>query len=184
MESEQLVVRTAPIAGVLTITPLARVDDRGIFKETYVQSKYRAIGIPDEFVQDNVSYSRRNVLRGLHADPEMGKLVQVLNGEAFDVVVDARKNSTTFGQWTSFRLRSAEHRQIYIPAGCLHGFLALTDDVIFTYKQSAEYAPDREIGVRWDDPDLAIAWPLGGAPEISPKDSRNRLFRDVFGPLA
>jgi dTDP-4-dehydrorhamnose 3,5-epimerase len=159
-------------------------DERGFFKETYVRSKYSALGIDDEFVQDNVSFSRRGVLRGLHADPEMAKLVQVLRGEAYDVIVDTREDSPTFGKWEGVYLRAVEHTQLYIPAGFLHGFLALTDHVIFTYKQSAEYAPDREIGVRWDDPDLAIEWPLSGTPEISPKDSRNRSFRDVFGPLA
>jgi dTDP-4-dehydrorhamnose 3,5-epimerase len=159
-------------------------DERGLFKETYVRSKYCALGIADEFVQDNVSFSRRGVLRGLHADPKMSKLVQVLNGEAYDVMVDTRKDSPTFGQWEAVYLRAEEHTQLYIPAGFLHGFLALTDDVVFTYKQSAEYAPDSEIGVRWDDPDLAIDWPLSGAPEISPKDLRNRPFREVFGPLA
>lgn len=169
------------IDGVLKIALVAWGDERGLFKETYVPSKYHALGITDVFVQDNVSFSRRGVLRGLHADPQMSKLVQVLNGEAFDVVVDARKGSPTFGQWKAFHLRAEEHMQIYIPAGFLHGFLALTDNVIFTYKQSAEYAPEREIGVRWDDPDLAIAWPLAGEPEISPKDSRNQVFRDVIG---
>lgn len=162
----------------------AYADERGLFKETYVRSKYSALGITDEFLQDNVSFSRRGVLRGLHADPQMSKLVQVLHGEAYDVIVDTRRDSPTFGQWEGVYLRAGEHTQLYIPAGFLHGFLALTDDVIFTYKQSAEYAPEREMGIRWDDPDLGIAWPLSGPPEISPKDLRNRLFRDVFGPIA
>jgi dTDP-4-dehydrorhamnose 3,5-epimerase len=159
-------------------------DERGVFKETYARSKYSELGITDEFVQDNVSFSRRGVLRGLHADPQMAKLVQVLHGEAYDVIVDTRKDSPTFGQWEGVYLRAGEHMQLYIPAGFLHGFLALADDVVFTYKQSAEYAPEREIGIRWDDPDLAIEWPLSGPPAISPKDLRNRSFRDVFGPLA
>ncbi len=145
-----------------------------------MRTKYRALGIADEFVQDNVSFSRRGVLRGLHGDPRMSKLVQVLRGEAFDVIVDARKESSTFGQWEGVHLRAQEHVQIYIPAGFLHGFLALSDDVIFTYKQSAEYDPAQEIGVRWNDPDLAIAWPLTGNPELSPKDLANRAFREVF----
>jgi dTDP-4-dehydrorhamnose 3,5-epimerase len=170
--------------GAFVIKLTAFGDDRGLFKETYVRSKYRALGINGEFVQDNVSLSRRSVLRGLHADPRMAKLVQVLHGEAYDVIVDTRRDSPTFGQWEGVYLRAHEHTQLYIPPGVLHGFLALTDDVIFTYKQSAEYAPEREIGVRWDDPDLAINWPLSGPPEISPKDLCNGLFRDVFGPLA
>ncbi|HKU68478.1 MAG TPA: dTDP-4-dehydrorhamnose 3,5-epimerase [Candidatus Baltobacteraceae bacterium] len=158
----------------------AFADDRGIFKETYVRSKYCKLGIGDEFVQDSMSFSRRDVLRGLHADPQMSKLVQVLRGEAFDVIVDTRKESPTFGQWEGVHLRAAEHTQIYIPAGFLHGFLALTDDVVFSYKQSAEYAQEREIGVRWDDPDLAIAWPLTAPPLLSPKDLCHVMFRDAF----
>lgn len=169
------------LAGAFIVKLPAFADDRGLFKETYVRSKYAAIGVTDEFVQDNVSFSRRGVLRGLHADPRMSKLVQVLRGEVFDVIVDTRSDSPTFGKWEGVHLRADEHTQLYIPAGFLHGFLALTDDVVFTYKQSAEYAPEREIGVRWDDPDLAIAWPLSGKPEVSSKDSRNGAFRDVFG---
>src|SRR6185437_3559969 len=161
------------LTGPVIIKVPTFADDRGLFKETFVLSKYAAIGITDEFVQDNVSFSSRGVLRGLHADPRMSKLVQVLRGEAFDVIVDTREDSPTFGKWEGVNLRADEHTQLYIPAGFLHGFLALTDDVVFTYKQSAEYAPEREIGVRWDDPDLAIAWPLTTAPEVSPKDSRN-----------
>jgi dTDP-4-dehydrorhamnose 3,5-epimerase len=175
----QLVPTRLSGAVIIKVPPFG--DDRGLFKETYVRSKYAALGITDDFVQDNVSFSRRGVLRGLHADPQMSKLVQVLRGEAFDVMVDTRTDSPTFGQWEGVHLRAHEHTQVYIPAGFLHGFLALTDEVIFTYKQSAEYAPQREIGVRWDDPDLAIAWPLSGAPEVSPKDLRNRAFREVFG---
>lgn len=169
------------LAGAFLIRVPTFADERGLFKETYVCTKYQALGITDDFVQDNVSLSRRGVLRGLHADPQMSKLVYVLRGEAFDVIVDARNDSPTFGQWEGIHLRADAHEQLYVPAGFLHGFLALTVDVVFCYKQSAEYAPEREIGVRWDDPDLAIAWPLTGAPELSPKDSRNRSFRDAFG---
>lgn len=169
------------LQGAYIITVPVFADDRGLFKESYVRGKYRALGIADEFVQDNVSFSHRGVLRGLHGDPQMSKLVFVLSGDVFDVIVDARKGSATFGQWEGVYLRAHEHTQLYIPAGCLHGFLALTDDVVFCYKQSAEYAPEREVGVRWDDPDLAIEWPLTQAPLVSPKDSRNRGFRDAFG---
>jgi dTDP-4-dehydrorhamnose 3,5-epimerase len=155
-------------------------DDRGYFKENYVRSKYHALGITDDFVQDNVSFSSRGVLRGLHADPQMAKLVYVLRGEAFDVFVDTRRDSTTFGKWAGVYLRAHEHTQLYIPAGFLHGFLALSDEVIFCYKQSAEYAPQREIGVRYDDRDLAIDWPLAQDPIVSPKDLANRSFRDAL----
>lgn len=158
----------------------AYADQRGFFKETYVRSKYRDVGIQDEFIQDNLSFSHSGVLRGLHGDPQMSKLVYVLSGEVFDVIVDARKGSKTFGQWEGVHLKADEHTQLYIPAGFLHGFLALRDDVIFCYKQSAEYAPEREIGVRWDDPDLKIDWPLSGTPVVSAKDRANRLFLEVF----
>lgn len=167
--------------GAFLIRLPAFADDRGLFKETYVRTKYRTLGITDDFVQDNVSFSRRGVLRGLHADPQMSKLVYVLRGEVFDVMVDARQSSPAFGQWEGVHLRAQDHTQLYIPAGFLHGFLALTDEVVFCYKQSAEYAPEREIGVQWDDPDLAIAWPLNSPAEVSPKDLRNRRFREVFG---
>lgn len=158
----------------------AYVDERGFFEESYVRSKYCEIGIADQFVQDNLSFSKRRVLRGLHSDPQMSKLVYVLSGEVFDVIVDARKGSLTFGQWEGVYLRAQERTQLYIPAGFLHGFLALTEDVIFCYKQSAEYAPKREVGVIWNDPDLAIEWPLNGEPIVSAKDSQNRRFRDAI----
>jgi dTDP-4-dehydrorhamnose 3,5-epimerase len=166
--------------GAVIISVPSFGDERGIFKETYVRSKYATLGIRDDFVQDNVSFSSCGVLRGLHADPHMSKLVQVLHGEVYDVIVDTRADSPTFGQWEGVHLRADEHTQLYIPAGFLHGFLALTDDVIFTYKQSAEYAPEREIGVRWDDPDLAIAWPLSEDPRVSQKDLQNRRFVEVY----
>jgi dTDP-4-dehydrorhamnose 3,5-epimerase len=130
-------------------------------------------------VQDNVSFSKRNVLRGLHGDPEMAKLVQVLRGEAWDVVVDARRGSPTYGKWHGVTLSETNHAQLYIPKGCLHGFLAVSDDVVFTYKQTAYYAPEREIAARWNDPALAIAWPLSGDPIVSAKDQRNAAFADL-----
>ena len=110
----------------------------------------------------------------------MAKLVQVLSGEAFDVIVDLRKDSPTYLQWYGHHLRASEHTQIYVPAGCLHGFLALTDDVVFLYKQSATYDPKTEFGVAWNDPDLGIEWPLDGlSPIVSPKDASNPTLRDL-----
>jgi len=158
------------------LVPTAFDDERGFFKEAYVRSKYEALGIRDDFVQDSVSFSKRNVVRGLHADPEMSKLVQVLQGEAFDVMVDARPGSATFGQWEAFRLSAANHNQLYIPRGCLHGFQALSDGVVLSYKQSAEYDPAREISVRWDDSDLAIDWPSPEAATVSVRDCKNKPF--------
>lgn len=169
------------IPGAMRLVPAVWPDERGAFFESYARTRYHAVGIADEFVQDNVSYSARNVLRGLHGDPRMSKLVQAVRGEILDVIVDARKDSPAFGRWESFVLSQENHAQVYVPAGCLHGFLAI-EDAIVCYKQSAEYAPQKEIGVRWDDPDLAIAWPhLGSPPIVSAKDGSNRLFGEIFG---
>ena len=131
------------------------------------------------FVQDNLSLSQRLVLRGLHSDPQMAKIVQVLTGTAYDVIVDVRRESPSFMRWHAVTLRAREHTQLYIPAGCLHGFLALEDETALLYKQSAEYDPATEFGVAWNDPDLAIEWPLGGAaPILSAKDAGNPTLRE------
>lgn len=158
----------------------AFADERGVFKENYVRTKYEALGLSDNFVQDNVSVSRRGVLRGLHGDSRMSKLVSVISGEVFDVIVDARRDSPTFAQWQGVHLRATENMQLYIPAGFLHGFVTLSAEAIFFYKQSAEYAPDYENRVRWNDEDLAIGWPMHEALIISPQDQASRAFRDVF----
>jgi dTDP-4-dehydrorhamnose 3,5-epimerase len=167
----------------ILIRTTAFADDRGFFRETYVRSKYAAIGINESFVQDNFSFSALNVLRGLHADARMSKLVHVTRGRAYDVIVDARNTSSTFGKWEGFYLSEDSKTQLYIPPGFLHGFLALTDDVIFSYKQSAEYAPDHEVSVRWNDATLAIDWPLAGEPRISPKDRRSGSFEAAISQL-
>jgi dTDP-4-dehydrorhamnose 3,5-epimerase len=145
-------------------------DDRGFFKETYSSAKYGALGLSDQFVQDSVSFSKRNVLRGLHYDMRMSKLVQVLRGRVFDVIVDLRDASPTRLRWQGFDLSAESHRQLYVPAGFGHGFLALSDDVVFSYKQGAAFDPVHERSVRWNDPALAIAWPLAGEPILSAKD--------------
>jgi len=179
-EAPAMQVSRTQLKDALTVRPVAHDDPRGLFKETYVASRYRQAGIPDVFVQDSISVSRRHVLRGLHCDPQMSKLVQVLRGEAFDVIVDARRHSESFGKWQCFELSESNGLQVYVPAGFLHGFLALSDDVIFSYKQSAEYAPGREIGVIWNDPDLGVEWPLSAPPLVSPKDQRNARFTEAF----
>lgn len=165
-----LQARDISIFGARLLTPDVFDDERGFFKELYSRSKYQAFGITDEFVQDNVSVSARNVVRGLHGDPQNSKLVNVLRGKAWDVVVDIRKESPTYLSWESFELSADNHAQLYIPKGCLHGFLALTDDVVFIYKNSALYDPQREFAYRWDSPALAITWPLTTPPIMSPKD--------------
>jgi len=169
-----------PLDGSFLLQPQVYEDERGYFKELYAEPRYAALGIADRFVQDNLSVSRRGVLRGLHGDPRMSKLVQVLSGEAYDVLVDMRPGSPTFHRWIGVPLAGSRHTQLFIPAGFLHGFLAQSDEVVFLYKQSATYDPSTEIGVAWDDPDLAIDWPLGGlAPILSTKDAANPRLRDL-----
>ncbi len=151
-------------------------DDRGFFKETYNAARYKAAGLTDDFVQDSVSVSSQNVIRGLHSDPQMSKLVQVLRGKIWDVIADIRSGSPTYGKWQGFYLSEFNHRQLYIPPGFAHGFLALSDDVVFSYKHGALYDPARERAIRWNDPTLAITWPLVGEPRISEKDRAAGLF--------
>lgn len=167
------------IAGALLIAPDVFADERGFFKESFSAQRYRAIGLTEAFVQDNVSVSKKHVLRGLHGDARMSKLVQVLRGEAFDVIVDVRKNSPTYGLWEGFSLTEDNHAQLYIPAGCLHGFMAMTNDVILSYKQSATYDPTHEFSVRWNDPTLGVVWPLVGEPKLSAKDAAAPLLAAV-----
>ncbi len=170
-------VESLSIAGAFQIVPRPFADDRGYFKEVYRSSAYAEIGLREPFVQDNVSVSKAGVLRGLHGDTRMAKLVQVLRGRAYDVIVDARKGSPTYAQWEAVTLESSSHAQLYIPAGCLHGFLALEDETVLLYKQTAEYDPKTEFGVAWNDPELAIDWPLEGKPPLlSPKDAANPPF--------
>jgi dTDP-4-dehydrorhamnose 3,5-epimerase len=167
------------LPGAHLFVPDVFEDERGFFKETFSLRKYRALGLEDEFVQDSVSFSARNVLRGLHGDRSMSKLVQVLRGSIWDVIVDVRPGSPTYAKWQGFDLSERNHMQLYIPKGFLHGFVALTDDVVFSYKHGSYYDPSAEFAVRWDDPDLAIAWPLDGEPRISPKDLANPPFREL-----
>ncbi|HUA10110.1 MAG TPA: dTDP-4-dehydrorhamnose 3,5-epimerase [Candidatus Acidoferrales bacterium] len=160
------------------IKPDVYEDDRGFFKETYSEKKYHDIGITDGFVQDSVSFSSKNVIRGLHGDPQMSKLVQCLRGRIFDVLVDARKNSPTYRRWQAFYLSEHNHLQIYVPAGFAHGFLALTDDVVFSYKHGALHDPQREFSIRWNDPSIGVDWPVYGEPHLSRRDANAPLLED------
>jgi dTDP-4-dehydrorhamnose 3,5-epimerase len=164
------VVETA-LKDTRLIMPDVFRDERGFFKETYSSAKYHALGIDDVWLQDNVSRSIRNTIRGMHGDPRMAKLVQALHGSVWDVIVDMRQSSPTYRKWEAFELTAEDHRQLYVPAGFLHGFLAQSDDVILMYKQSALYDPSQEFAINWRDPTLAIAWPLDGEPIVSPKDA-------------
>ncbi len=145
-------------------------DDRGFFKEIYTTRRYKEAGVTDTFLQDSVSFSTKNVIRGLHYDFEMSKFVQALRGRVWDVIVDLRQGSATYRKWQGFHLSEYNHKQLYVPAGFAHGFIALSDDVVFLYKQGALYDPSRERAVRWNDPTLAIEWPLVGDPRVSQKD--------------
>lgn len=176
-----MTVEPLPIAGALLVTPKVYADDRGTFAEIFSTARYAEAGIADTFVQDNVSISRRDVLRGLHGDPRMSKLVQVLAGEAFDAIADVREGSPTYGRWYGTFLKASERRQIYVPQGCVHGFLAVSDHAVFLYKQSALYDPASEFGVAWDDPDLAIQWPLEGrSPSLSAKDAASPALANLL----
>ena len=171
-----LQTRETTLAGARLFFPDVYKDERGFFKETYSATKYRALGLLDDFVQDSVSFSSKNVIRGLHGDPEMSKLVSVLRGKIWDVIVDVRKGSPTYLKWEGFELSEDNHVQLYIPKGFAHGFIALTDDVVFSYKHGALHDPQREFAYRWNDPTFAIDWPLAGEPLISAKDRTANLF--------
>lgn len=156
---------------VLVIQPQAANDARGYFVECWRVDKYGALGVTQPFVQDNVSKSARGTLRGLHMQEPFaqGKLVQVLDGEVFDVAVDVRVGSPTFGKWYGHNLSSVNHTQLFIPTGFAHGFCVLSDTAIVSYKCTELYHPETEIGIAWNDPDLGIDWPVD-SPTLSPKD--------------
>lgn len=166
-------VRQLDIRDVLLIEPQVFEDERGFFIETYKYSDFADFGIREVFVQDNHSRSRRAVLRGLHFQKKAkahGKLVSAFTGEVFDVAVDIRRGSPTFGRWVAARL-SAENRQmLYIPPGFAHGFCVLSDAADVVYKLTAEYAPEEERGIIWNDRDLGIEWPVI-TPLVSPRDA-------------
>lgn len=173
-------VITTDLDGVCIIEPDVYADDRGFFMESWNARRYREHGLPDLFVQDNVSFSKKGVLRGLHfqqPNPQ-GKLVSVLEGKVFDVAVDLRVGSPTFSRWTSVELSSENKRQFYVPEGFAHGFVVLSDVALVNYKCTALYDASSDNSLRWDDPDLAIAWPVE-TPVLSPKDAQAPRLRDV-----
>ena len=170
------------IPDVLLIEPKVFGDDRGFFFESFNRRAFHeATGLNVDFVQDNHSKSARNVLRGLHyqlAQPQ-GKLVRVTQGEVFDVAVDIRKGSSTYGQWVGEILSAENKKQLWIPAGLAHGFVVLSETAEFLYKTTDYYAPQHERCIAWNDPDLAIAWPIEGQPLLSPKDAAGAAFREA-----
>ena len=168
---------------VLLITPRLFPDERGVFLETWRADEFGDIGIDVEFVQDNHSLSHRGVLRGLHYQLPpcaQAKLVRAAAGEVFDVAVDVRRSSPTFGKWAGRMMSDATHQMLLIPEGFAHGFLALSDHAIVVYKTSAVYAADAERTLRWDDPEVGIDWPeLEGGPILSPKDADGTPLADA-----
>jgi dTDP-4-dehydrorhamnose 3,5-epimerase len=169
--------------GVFLLTPEVLGDARGFFFESFNAREFaNATGASAHFVQDNHSRSAKGVLRGLHYQIQrpQGKLVRVIAGEVFDVAVDLRKSSPTFGQWTGHRLSAENRLQLWIPPGCAHGFLVLSDSADFLYKTTDYWAPEFERCIAWNDPDLAIAWPLSTqAPLVSAKDAQGMAFHDA-----
>lgn len=173
------------IPGPLIIEPKVFGDDRGFFLESWNQAAFADAGLDVTFVQDNHSRSSRGVLRGLHyQDPNpQGKLVRVANGRVFDVAVDIRRSSKNFGRWIGVELSAANQRMLWVPPGFAHGFLTLEDQTDFLYKCTDFYQPAAEHCVRWDDPNLAIDWPLAGlTPELSAKDQAGKLLAESALP--
>ncbi len=171
------------IPDVMLIEPQVFGDHRGFFMETWQQHDFAAVGIDMPFVQDNHSKSRQGILRGLHYQLEkpQGKLARVISGTVFDVAVDIRKNSPTFGKWVGEILSAENKRMFWVPPGFAHGFYVISEEAEFLYKCTEFYAPEYERSIRWDDPGLSIVWPLteGAAPMLSEKDTTAPLFADA-----
>jgi dTDP-4-dehydrorhamnose 3,5-epimerase len=178
------VIPTA-IPDVLILEPRVFGDARGFFFESYNERAFHdTTGLSPRFVQDNHSRSARGVLRGLHYQvmQPQGKLVRCASGEVFDVAVDIRRASPTFGRWVGVRLSADNKRQMWIPGGFAHGFLVLSETADFLYKTTEYYAPQHERAVRWDDPRISVIWPLEGPPQLSTKDAAAPLLEDAELP--
>jgi dTDP-4-dehydrorhamnose 3,5-epimerase len=172
------------LQGPLLIEPKVFGDPRGFFLETWHRQRYRDLGIDADFVQDNLSYSRRGILRGLHYQKPcaQGKLVMVLQGEVFDVAVDLRRSSPTFGQWHGVTLSAENKHQFYVPPGFAHGFAVISEAALFHYKCTVFYSPKDEQAIRWNDPDLKISWPIA-EPVLSAKDAQAPFIKDIASHL-
>ncbi|WP_420208489.1 dTDP-4-dehydrorhamnose 3,5-epimerase [Candidatus Electronema sp. JC] len=175
-------VKPTSIPDVLLIEPKVFGDERGFFFESFSQRQWQqATGLNTAFVQHNHSRSLKNVLRGLHYQVQQpqGKLVRVVQGEVFDVAVDIRRSSPTFGQWAGEILSAENKRQLWVPEGFAHGFLVLSESAEFLYQTTDYYAPEHERAIIWNDPDLNIVWPLTGEPNLSAKDRQAKSFREA-----
>ena len=168
------------LAGLLLIEPKVFGDARGFFMETWNQERYRASGVGVDFVQDNLSFSRSGTLRGLHYQKpkSQGKLVSVLLGEVYDVAVDIRRSSPTFGKWSGVVLSAENKRQFYLPPGFAHGFVVTSETALFHYKCTDYYSPQDERTIQWNDPDLGIRWPFD-TPILSERDALAVAFHDL-----
>jgi dTDP-4-dehydrorhamnose 3,5-epimerase len=169
------------INGLILVEPASFADERGFFMETYKESDFIKNGIAEKFVQDNYSLSVKGVIRGLHfqKDPKaQGKLVKVVTGSVLDVAVDIRKGSPTYKKWIAVELSDSNKKMLYIPEGFAHGFLARTEEVRLMYKCTAEYDPALDAGIRWNDPEIAISWPVD-KPVVSQKDAVLPLLKDL-----
>jgi len=166
------------LAGVLLLEPRVFGDDRGFFLESYNERTFADIGIHDRFVQDNHSYSERNVIRGLHyqVGQPQGKLIRVITGEILDVALDLRRSSPTFGKWESFSLSGENKKMLWIPPRFAHGFRVASETAHVLYKATNFYAPDEERTIAWNDSQLKIDWKMAGEPIVSPKDQRGMAF--------
>lgn len=175
-------VTPTSIPDVLVIEPKVFGDARGLFFESFNQKSFNeATGLEVNFVQDNHSRSSKGVLRGLHYQVQQpqGKLVRVVRGAVFDVAVDIRKNSPTFGRWVGVKLSEDNHRQLWIPAGLAHGFLVLSEAADFLYKTTDYYAPQYERCIAWNDPDIGIEWPSTATPQLSTKDQLGKRLHEA-----
>lgn len=181
MENKFQFVST-PIEGVYVILPKVYGDNRGYFMETYNYEEFKNGGLDMEFVQDNQSKSKKGVLRGLHFQTKhsQGKLVRVIKGEVYDVAVDLRKGSKTYGKYFGVILSEENKKQFYIPEGFAHGFLVLSDEAEFVYKCTDFYHPEYDGGIMWNDPDIGIKWPLDGIDEVilSEKDKKHKTLKE------
>lgn len=179
----QILVTKLAIEGLCIIEPVVYQDERGYFMETYNQNDMYKAGLNVVFVQDNQSMSKKGVLRGLHYQKQFpqGKLVRVIKGAVFDVAVDLRADSKTYGKWNGIELTDENKKQFYIPEGFAHGFLVLSDTAEFCYKVTDFYHPGDEVGIIWNDPDIGINWPIEGMQKVllSEKDKVNHTFREL-----
>lgn len=180
-----MTIKKTDLEGVLIIQPDVFEDDRGYFFEAFNVVKYREFGLPVDFVQDNESKSKKNVLRGLHFQKPpfaQGKLIRVIQGKIFDVAVDIRKGSKTYGKWTSALLSSENKTVFWVPEGFAHGFVTLAEENIVLYKCTKSYNKESEGSIRWNDPDINVQWNINN-PLLSPKDTVSPLLKDFVSPF-